>query len=379
MKLTEQPTVLGVVGGGQLCRMTAEAASPLGVEVVFVDPTPGAPASAVARDQIVGGFDDTDAIGRLADRADYVTYDIELADPDAVESEADEAGVPVHPNPDTLRTVQDKLVQKNALVEEGVPVPEYRAVETREDLEDAADELGLPMMVKAREGGYDGRGNHPVESRDGFDDALEALGGSLMAEEFVDYDRELSVIATQGDGETSLFPVTETVHREEILRRTVSPARTDEATRERAHDVARDVLETMDGRGVYGIEMFEDGDDVLVNEIAPRPHNSGHWTIEGARTSQFEQHVRGVVGAPLGPTDLRETAVSVNILGDDGERPVSLAGVDELLASGAHLHWYGKREERPLRKMGHFTLTGGDTDGLMRRADEVHDGLVFEA
>jgi 5-(carboxyamino)imidazole ribonucleotide synthase len=379
MKLTEQPTVLGVVGGGQLCRMTAEAASPLGVEVVFVDPTPGAPASAVARDQIVGGFDDTDAIGRLADRADYVTYDIELADPDVVESEADEAGVPVHPRPDTLRTVQDKLVQKNALVDEGVPVPEYRAVETREDLEDAADELGLPLMVKAREGGYDGRGNYPVESRDGFDDALEALGGSLMAEEFVDYDRELSVIATQGDGETSLFPVTETVHREEILRRTVSPARTDEATRERAHDVARDVLETMDGRGVYGIEMFEDGDEILVNEIAPRPHNSGHWTIEGARTSQFEQHVRGVVGAPLGPTDLRETAVSVNILGDDGERPVSLAGVDELLASGTHLHWYGKREERPLRKMGHFTLTGDDTDGLMRRADEVHDGLVFEA
>jgi 5-(carboxyamino)imidazole ribonucleotide synthase len=378
MRLTDEPTVLGVVGGGQLCRMLAEAASPLGVEVVFVDPTPGAPASAVARDQIVGGFDDPDAVERLADRADFLTYDIELADPEVVESAADEAGVPVHPDPDTLRTIQDKYVQKEALVENGVPVPAYRAVETVEDLRDAADELGLPLMVKAREGGYDGRGNYPVDSPDDFEEAVETLEGPMMAEEFVEYDRELSVIAVQGEGEKAYFPTTETIHREEILRRTVSPARTDDATSDRAREVARDVLETMDGRGVYGIEMFEDGDDVLVNEIAPRPHNSGHWTIEGARTSQFEQHARAVVGAPLGPTELRGTTVSVNILGDAGERDVSLSGVDALLSSNASLHWYGKKQERPLRKMGHFTLTGGDTDELMREADEIHDELRFE-
>ena len=360
--------------------MLAEAASPLGVEVVFVDPTPDAPANAVARDQIVGGFDDPDAVARLAERADFLTYDIELADPDVVETAAENADVPVHPDPDTLRTIQDKYVQKEALVDNGVPVPAYRAVETVEDLADAADALGLPLMVKAREGGYDGRGNYPVETRDELADAVETLEGPMMAEEFVEYDRELSVIAAQGDGETALFPTTETIHREEILRRTVSPARTDDATLERAREVARDVLETMDGRGVYGIEMFEDGDDVLVNEIAPRPHNSGHWTIEGADVSQFEQHARAVVGAPLGSTELRAPTVSVNVLGDDGERPVSLAGVGDLLSSDAHLHWYGKKQERPLRKMGHFTLTGDDrdTDALMREADEVHDGLRFE-
>ena len=378
MRLTPEPTTLGVVGGGQLCRMLAEAASPLGVEVVFVDPTPDAPARAVARDQIVGGFDDPEAVGRLADRADFLTYDIELADPGVVESAAEEAGVPVHPDPDTLRTIQDKYVQKEALVENGVPVPAYRPVETAEDLRDTADELGLPLMLKAREGGYDGRGNYPVRSRGEFEDAVGTLEGPMMAEEFIEYDRELSVIAAQGDGETAFFPTTETIHREEILRRTVSPARTDGTTTERAREVARDVLETMEGRGVYGIEMFEDGDDVLVNEIAPRPHNSGHWTIEGARTSQFEQHTRAVVGAPLGSTGLRGTTVSVNVLGDGGERDVSLAGVDRLLSSDAHLHWYGKDKERPLRKMGHFTLTGDDTDELMREADEVHDELRFE-
>ncbi|MDZ7687526.1 MAG: 5-(carboxyamino)imidazole ribonucleotide synthase [Halobacteriales archaeon] len=382
-RLETEPQTVGVIGGGQLCRMLCEAVSPLGLEVVFVDPTPDAPANHVARDQIVGGFDDADAVERLAERADVLTYDIELADPDVVESAAEDAGVPVHPHPDTLRTIQDKYVQKEALTEEGVPVPAYRAVETVEDLRAAADELGLPLMLKAREGGYDGRGNVPVETEDDFEDALGAVEGKVMVEEFIDYDRELSVIAAQGDGEEAFFPVTETVHREEILRRTVTPARTDEKTRERAREVAREVLNVMEGRGVYGIEMFEDDGKILVNEIAPRPHNSGHWTIEGARTSQFEQHARGVVGAPLGSTELRAPTVSVNILGDGGPRDVSLAGVEELLASDAHLHWYGKKEERPLRKLGHFTLTGdgdadGGTDELLREADDVQDELRFE-
>ena len=381
-KLEPEPTTVGVVGGGQLCRMFCEATSPLGVEVVFVDPTPDAPANSVARDQIVGGFDDPEAVAELAESSDVLTYDIELADPDVVESAAEDAGVPVHPDPDTLRTIQDKYVQKEALTDEGVPVPAYRAVETVEDLRDSADELGLPLMLKAREGGYDGRGNFPVETHDDFEEALDALEGPAMVEEFVDYDRELSVIAAQGDDETALYPVTETVHREEILRRTVTPARTDERTRQRAHEVARDVLEVMEGRGVYGIEMFEDGDDILVNEIAPRPHNSGHWTIEGTHTSQFEQHGRVVAGMPLGSTELRAPTVSVNVLGEGGPRDVSLAGVEELLESDAHLHWYGKKEERPLRKLGHFTLTGdgdtGVTDELLREADDVHDELRFE-
>lgn len=354
--------------------MICEAASPLGFEVVFLDPTSDAPARSVAREQVVSGFDSVEGANELVESADYVTYDIELADPDAVEG----ADVPVHPNPDTLRLIQDKYRQKEALSERGVPVPDYTRVDTVDDLRRAADGLGLPLMVKAREGGYDGRGNYLVESPDDFEDVLDELSGELMAEEFIDYDRELSVIGVKGDGETDVYPVTETVHRDEILRKTVTPARTTTQVAEKAHEVAREVLEAMEGRGVYGIELFEHDGSVLVNEIAPRPHNSGHWTIEGAETSQFEQHIRAVTGLPLGSTELRDPTVSVNILGESGDRDVRLEGVDGLLDSGAHLHWYGKRTEYPLRKMGHFTVTGDDTEELLRQAEEIKNSLSFE-
>jgi 5-(carboxyamino)imidazole ribonucleotide synthase len=252
-------------------------------------------------------------------------------------------------------------------------------------------------MLKAREGGYDGRGNLPVSEDDDLGAALDAVGGAAMAERMVDFDRELSVIAAKGSAElnpasartrsgtadgVATFPAGENVHREEILRTTVVPPRTDDATLERAQAVARDVLAEMKGRGVYGIELFEDGGDVLVNEIAPRPHNSGHWTIEGAVTSQFEQHVRAVTGRPLGATDLRDPTVSVNLLGDVEEpAPAGLQGVGGVLSSpGAHLHWYGKREVRPLRKMGHVTVTpvdDEDRDALLERARGLRSETTF--
>ncbi|GAA0660487.1 5-(carboxyamino)imidazole ribonucleotide synthase [Natronoarchaeum mannanilyticum] len=387
---TPGPT-LGVVGGGQLGRMLAEAAGPLGVELVVLDPTPDCPAAPVCRDQIVGEFDDADAVRELAERADFLTFEIELADPDLLDRVREETGVPVHPSPDTLRTIQDKLVQKDALAEVGVPVPEYRAVDDADELRDALDELGTPAMVKAREGGYDGRGNAPIESPDDAEAVLDEIGGAAMVEAFVDYERELSVIGVKGDDEVATFPAGENVHREEILRETIVPARADEAVRQRAHEVATDVLELMDGRGVYGIELFQGPDDeILVNEIAPRPHNSGHWTIEGAVASQFEQHVRAVTGRPLGSTAQRSPTVMTNLLGDVEEtQPAQLRGVDEVLGTPrAGLHWYGKRDVRPLRKMGHVTLTGDDgssgtsdegasVDDLLARARELRDAATF--
>jgi len=403
MPLTTPGPTLGVVGGGQLGRMLAEAAAPLGVEVVVSDPTPDAPASPVARDQVVGDFDDEETVRELADRADVITFEIELADPDLLERVAAETGTPVHPDPDTLRTIEDKLVQKRRLADAGVPVPEFRAVDSAEDLRAACEELGYPAMLKARMGGYDGRGNVPVESPDDVEDAFAeivdaAQGGSrddpagvAMVEEMVDFERELAVMGCLGsethgtDGpERDTFPVTETVHREEILRETVSPARADEAVRERAREVARDVLDVMEGRGVYGIELFETSDgDILLNEIAPRPHNSGHWTIEGCHTSQFEQHVRAVTGRPLGDTGRRAPTVSANILGDgEGRRRATLHGEGSIFETPrAHLHWYGKREVYPLRKMGHVTLVGeGDADpaDLLPTVESVRDDLSFE-
>jgi len=401
--LTPPGVTLGVVGGGQLGRMLAEAAAPLGVEVIVLDPTPACPASAVARDQIVGEFDDADAIAELAERADALTFEIELADPDGLEAAAEAAGVPVHPNPDTLRVIEDKLVQKRAFRDAGVPIPAFRRVDDADDLRAAMDDLGAPVMLKARTGGYDGRGNLPVESPADAEDAMDAIGGPAMAERFVDFERELSVVGVAGAEGMDAFPAGENVHREEILRETVAPARADEDVLAEAQSVAEDVLDLLEGRGVYGIELFEhaepraDSARITVNEVAPRPHNSGHWTIEGAVTSQFEQHVRAVLGVPLGSTALRAPTAMANVLGDtDRPRPIaretdgnaddaaSIRGVDDLLAAdGAHLHWYGKREVRPLRKLGHVTLTADgtgteDRDVLLDRARELRDGVTFD-
>jgi 5-(carboxyamino)imidazole ribonucleotide synthase len=383
MPLSASGTTLGVVGGGQLGRMLGEAASPLGIDLVVSDPTPDAPAATVAREQVVGDFDDEDTIRAVAEQSDYLTFEIELADPDALERVSEETGTPVHPAPGTLRTIQDKLVQKDRLSDAGVPVPRYRAVDSPGELRAALAELGYPAMLKAREGGYDGRGNVPVESPGDVESAFAAIDGPAMVEEFVDFERELAVIGCRGAGERDTFPVTETIHEAEILRESVSPARASETVRQRAREVAGDVLDAMDGRGVFGIELFETADgEILLNEIAPRPHNSGHWTIEGSYTSQFEQHARAVTGLPLGATGRRDPTVSANILGDvDHRQEATLHGVEDALATDRlSLHWYGKREVYDLRKMGHVTMVGDEgVEELLAGTREVRDGLTFQS
>ncbi|RRJ27938.1 5-(carboxyamino)imidazole ribonucleotide synthase [Halocatena pleomorpha] len=385
VRLTSPGPTLGVVGGGQLGRMLGEAAGPLGIEIVVLDPTPDCPASPVVNDQIVGEFDDPDGLRELAERADVLTFEIELADPELLETVHEETGVPVEPSPSTLRTIQDKLVQKRSLAEAEIPVPEFRRVDSVEDLREAGEELGWPLMLKARRGGYDGRGNVAVDGPEEADDAMAEIGGDAMVEAFVPFDRELSVIGVKGEDTTDAFPVTETIHKQEILRETVTPPQVgneaDQSEIERrAYDVASDVLDQMEGRGVYGIELFEVNGRILVNEIAPRPHNSGHWTIEGAITSQFEQHVRAVMGWPLGTTDRRCPTVTTNILGGVAEpRPAELTGVETVLAgTNANLHWYGKQEVRPLRKMGHITTTGTDPNALLKRTRDLRDAVSFE-
>ena len=372
-------TTLGIVGGGQLGRMLGEAASPLGVETVVLDPTADCPAFPPAVDQIEADFDDQAAVRDLADRVDVLTLEIELADPDALASVQEATGTPVHPAPEDLRVTRDKLREKERLDEAGIPVPAYRGVESAADLESAFEELGSPLMLKARTGGYDGRGNAVVESVGEAESYFGSLSG-LIAEALVDFERELSVIGVRGADETRTYPVGENVHEAEILRETLVPGRTTDNRRARATEVAETVLSVFEGRGVFGIELFETRDgEILVNEIAPRPHNSGHYSIEGTVTSQFEQHVRAVLGLPLGSTALLAPTATANILGDEGEpRPVSLEGTDSLLAmDGIHLHWYGKREVRPLRKLGHVTTTGPDLAVNHEQVIEARETLRF--
>lgn len=395
---TPGPTV-GVVGGGQLGRMLGEAAAPLGIEVIVLDPTPECPAAPVVSDQLVAGFDDEEAIRDLASRVDVLTFEIELADQDVLERVEAETGTPVHPKPATLRTIHDKLVQKRELEDAGIPVPPFREVEDAADIREAIDDYGAPVMLKARTGGYGGRGNVPVESKDEAAEALESVAGPAMVEAFVEFEREVSVIAVKGEDDVATFPLGENVHVDEVLRETIVPARSSADATERAYEVARDVLEVMDGRGVYGIELFEtsesaraDGDsgenragggEILLNEIAPRPHNSGHWTIEGTHHSQFEQHLRAVLGWPLGETQLRSPTVLTNLLADvEDERTAQLRDIDSVLETpDAHLHWYGKEQARPLRKMGHVTVSGreedADIEALLETARDLEDGLTF--
>jgi len=372
-------TTIGVVGGGQLCRMLGEAAAPLGIELPFLDPTPRAPAHPVAGEQITAAFDDRDGLMALAERSDALTFEIELADPEVLRDVQETTGTPVHPHPDTLRVTGDKLRERTFLREHDLPVPDFVGVEDPRNLSDHLDTLGRPAMMKLRRGGYDGRGNLPVSTDAQARQAFEELPGPVLLEEQIDFDRELSVIGVRGDDDRAIFPLTETMHEEEILRTTITPARTSEAVRGRAHTVARRVLEALEGRGVFGIEMFERDGDVLVNEIAPRPHNSGHWTIEGAEVSQFEQHLRAVAAQPLGPTVQRDPAVTVNILGELEADRARLSGVRTILEQPeCHLHWYGKREVWPLRKMGHVTAVGENRDDLVRNTRSVVQNLRFQ-
>jgi len=384
MELTSPGLTLGVVGGGQLGRMLGEAAAPLGVDVVVSDPTPACPATPVVHGQIVGAFDDYDTLYELAERADVLTYEIELADPAMLAQVSDETGTPVHPDPATLQSIQDKLVQNQLYAEADIPTPEFRQVDDADDLRAAGEELGWPVMLKARQGGYDGRGNLPCEGPHDVEAALAKVGGgNAVAERMVPFERELAVIGCRGPDGIDTFPVTETIQREEVLRESVSPARTDEATLQQADAMAREVLAVLDGRGVYGIELFDADGTILVNEVAPRPHNSGHWTIEGCDVSQFEQHVRAVMGLPLGSTRRRSSTVSANILGNvDEPQEARLHGVEEaLLTPRLAMHWYGKSDVRPLRKMGHITLTGNgneDVEQLLSQARSVREKLSFQ-
>jgi 5-(carboxyamino)imidazole ribonucleotide synthase len=380
---------VGVVGGGQLCLMLGEEArrKALPVDLVAVDPTPDCPARPVLREQIVADFKDAAAIRRLAGLCDVLTYEIEQAN-SAVLEELEKAGKPVHPSPATLRTIQDKLVQKSFLRGHGLPVADFRPVDSREDLAQGLREFGCPALLKARSDGYDGRGNFRIDRAEQADEAFARFAGrKVLLERFVDFDREVSVIAARSlVGEIRTYPVGENLHEENILVRTIVPARVPAAAAEEAGRVAAATLDALRGAGVFGIEMFALRDGrILINEIAPRVHNSGHYTIEACRTSQFEQHLRAITGLPLGPTTLLYSAVMINLLGGDGVRGAyQVVGAETVRTMpGVHLHLYGKKESAPQRKLGHLTMTGVQcadrVEELLHRAEHVRKMLHLKA
>jgi 5-(carboxyamino)imidazole ribonucleotide synthase len=346
---------IGILGGGQLGRMIAMAAARLGLACHIYAPEADCPAFEVAARHTVGRYDDEAALKLFAASAACVTYEFENVPARTVEILAQR--VPVRPGAKALAVCQDRLLEKRLAREQGAMTADFATVDNRENLDDAIRSLGLPAVLKTRRMGYDGKGQFVLRQAADAELALAAMDGQpAILEAFVPFICEVSVVAARAlDGSVKAFPVTENEHRDQILRRSIAPAGIHPATAREAAAVAGRLAAALDYVGVFAVEFFvvrdEAGERVLVNEIAPRVHNSGHWTLDGADTSQFEQHVRAIAGLPLGSTAQRAPVVEmINLIGADAER------WREFLAEpGAQLHLYGKGAHRPGRKMGHVT------------------------
>lgn len=370
---------IGVLGGGQLGRMMAIAARQMGYRIVVLDPSPRCPTAQVADGFVVGALDDLESARHLARQVDVITLDTEHVPADILADIAQLA--PVRPGADVLRTIQDRLVQKQFLDRIGMPQAPWAPVGDREELERALAKVGRPAILKVRRAGYDGKGQVRVDAGADAAACLATLRGEpAVAEAVVRFTREVSVVLARGlTGEIQLYPIAENAHRRHVLHTTRAPAPMSDAQRTRAERMAIEVAEALGHVGVMAVEMFELADGrLLVNEIAPRTHNSGHYTYGACATSQFEQHVRAVCGLPLGDPRALSGAVMVNLIGDlwaNGRPPWEHV----LARPEAHLHLYGKDAPAPGRKMGHVLLLDDDTDRALDTAEALISALTPRA
>ena len=374
---------IGIVGGGQLGRMLGLEARRMGYRTLVLDPAQDAPAAQVCDAHLRAPLDDPAAILELARRSDVVTLEWENADVDALRSLP--AGVRLHPGPHVLEAAQHRVREKDAARRLGLPTADYRAVGTVEELRAALAEIGAPAVLKTARGGYDGKGQAVIRAAGEADAAFAALGGPgtlLILEAFVPFRMELSVVCARTEaGETVSFPVGENVHVGGILDTTVVPARIPEEVAREARRIAEAMAAGLDVVGVLGVEMFLEEDGTLrINEVAPRPHNSGHYTWEACSVSQFEQQLRAVCGLPLGAADLLRPAAMVNLLGEHVGNGLGRPETAELLRDPAvALHLYGKAEGRPGRKMGHLTVLADTPEEALERALAARRRFMGEA
>ena len=375
----DRPICVGIIGGGQLGKMIAHEARRMSFKIIVLDPTEDCPASRIADEQIVADFKDENAIMKLAEKCDVMTYEIELANSAALK-ELGAKGYPVRPAPETLRIVQNKYRQKSFLKEHGLAVPDFALLRSEEHLHELCKKFGFPAMLKACEDSYDGRGNFLITSKSKVHEAFSYFAGrECMVERFVPFTKEISImVARNPRGQIESFPVAENIHKNNILDTTIAPARISRKVELKAKKMAEKTMQVLHGAGIFGIEMFvTKKGDVLVNEIAPRPHNSGHYTNESCSVSQFEQHLRAVLNLPLSKPELLSPAVMVNILGaENSDGPYAVKGLTKLLGvPGVKLYIYGKKIAKPRRKLGHITATGRTVQEALARAAKARKAV----
>ena len=370
---------IGIVGGGQLGKMMILEAKRLGFYVVTLDPSADCPSSSISDELIVAPLNQEKTYFDLAEKVDVITYEWELINSQVLELLM-QKGHTIYPSIASLKIIQNKFTQNQTLQNNNIPTPRFDEADSIEAIKayGKKENYGYPMMLKTTFGGYDGKGVALIKSESDVETAFNLLGNGsvgLMVEEFVDYDIEISIIATRGiDGSRVIYPIAENSHKNSILDVTIAPARISSETAEKAREIADKVMEVFDGVGTFGIEMFvTKSGDILVNEIAPRPHNSGHFTIEACFANQFENHIRAITGLPLGNADLIKPAVMINLLGES-KGVAELVGLEEVYNDPyLHVHLYGKSSSAIARKMGHLTAIGDTVEEALSRATKAKE------
>jgi 5-(carboxyamino)imidazole ribonucleotide synthase len=373
-QLSPNDITLGIIGGGQLGKMIGIEAKRMSLNLAYLDPDMTCPASTIADQLIVSDYKDEKSILELAEKSDVLTYEIELAN-SAVLKDLQSKGLAVHPSPAVLNTIQNKLRQKKFLKSKGIPVPDFEEITSIDQARRICKDSDYPLLLKACEDSYDGRGNYLIRSPRDIDKGIRYFEGrSCMIEKFVHFTKEVSVmVARNTKGQIASFPVAHNIHKNNILDTTIVPAGISKTVEANARTIAEKVVKSLKGVGIFGIEMFLEDNKLLINEIAPRPHNSGHYSIEACSVSQFELHIRAIFGLPLVKPRLLSPAVMTNILGiPNYTGRYSITGIDRAFTvPGMKLHLYGKRITKPQRKLGHFTITAETTQEALSRTRRV--------
>jgi 5-(carboxyamino)imidazole ribonucleotide synthase len=366
---------IGILGGGQLARMSSFAAKRLGFNVAVLEKEKNSPAGQLANKEYIGWVNDNHLMRKFVQSCDFITLENEFVDYHRIEF-LESLSKKIYPSSKTVSLIQDKLVQKQTLKKNKIPVPEFSEVNHKSEYEMISRRLKLPFILKSRKMGYDGYGNALIRNRTDFEKAFDNLThrhSKLMAEEFIDFKMELATIVARTEKEIRIYPLVETIQKNHICHTVIAPAKVNDKIVKLAKEIAVESVLTVKGRGIFGIEMFyTSGGKILVNEMAPRPHNSGHYTIEGCYTSQFENHIRAVMNLPLGSVEMVQPyAVMINLLGKRNDSGIVRNYKLPLGNDKVHLHIYGKEHSRVGRKMGHITVTGTNPAKILQIAKKA--------